>query len=150
MSLADTVEILNRHATLDFQISSLGLMSVDVQGDSNCLFRSVSFVLFGHENAHSQLRKAAVSVLEQGGSKMFDLIDKSIDNGLPFQDHLRRLYTKGEEVGQDIIMALAIAIKHSVSVYIAYANPQTFHPNDDVLDTDPLKSLSMNLGITVP
>ena len=80
-----------------------------------------------------------MSVLEQGGSKMFDLIDKSIDDGLPFQVHLRCVYTEGEEVGQDIIIALAIAIKRSVSVYIAYANPQTFHPNDDVLDTDPVK-----------
>ena len=70
---------------------------------------------------------------------MFELIDKSIDDGLPFQDHLRRVYTEGEEVGQDIIMALAIAIKRSVSVYIAYANPQTFHPNDNVLDSDPVK-----------
>ena len=44
------MEILNRHATLDSQIASLGLTTVDVQGDGNCLFRSVSFVLFGHEN----------------------------------------------------------------------------------------------------
>jgi hypothetical protein len=43
--------------------SSYGLQRNPIIGDGNCLFRAISFFLYGHQNSHLQLRDLAMDTL---------------------------------------------------------------------------------------
>jgi hypothetical protein len=55
--LDDEYEQQNRY------LATFGLQRNPIVGDGNCLFRAISFSLFGHEDNHLQLRNMAVETL---------------------------------------------------------------------------------------
>ena len=59
---------IQNEADLEYQnqnkyLSSFGLQRNPIIGDGNCLFRSISFSLYGHQDNHLQLRNLAVETL---------------------------------------------------------------------------------------
>ena len=130
-------EVANRHAALEAQLASLNLVSVDVAGDGNCLFRSVSHVMYCHQNAHLQLRKATASEIRQNGSAIFNIIDTCPDDNNSFTEHVRHLSTEGEAAGQDAVMAFARITKRSIYVHMAFTTPQVFEGKDQATAATP-------------
>jgi OTU domain-containing protein 3 len=47
------------------QVKKLGLSLKDVDGDGNCMFRSISDFLFGTEKKHFKLREVAVNEMRE-------------------------------------------------------------------------------------
>lgn len=50
----------------DEYLHQYGLYRAHIQGDGNCLFRSVSFGLYGTEDHHYALRELAVNHIDPG------------------------------------------------------------------------------------
>ena len=59
--------IATRNASVDRQLTNKQLVSVDVIGDGNCLFRSVVMFLHGDQLRHAQLRATAFNEVQDGG-----------------------------------------------------------------------------------
>lgn len=47
------------------QMKEMGLMIRDVEGDGNCLFRSIADVMDGSEGSHGMFRQMAVETLSE-------------------------------------------------------------------------------------
>jgi hypothetical protein len=61
-------EIERRHSAFNKQPALLNLSTVDVTGDGNCSFRAASYILYGNESAHVNLRNEVCSYIENEGS----------------------------------------------------------------------------------
>ena len=57
-------DIAMRNSSVDKQHTSRQLISVDVIGNGNCLFRSVAMCLYGDQFRHAQLRAAVVLLMK--------------------------------------------------------------------------------------
>ena len=57
-STLDLKVISERNAIVEKQLEMALLYATDVLGDGNCLFRSFSVCLHGHEHEHMALRKS--------------------------------------------------------------------------------------------
>ena len=83
--------------------------------------------MYGHQNAHLQLRKATALEIRQNGSAIFNIIDTCPDENNSFMEHVRRLSTEGEAAGQDAIMALTrVNIKNVIFMFIWHFLPLRF------------------------
>ena len=64
-------------------------MVVSVAADGNCFFRSISYLLFSHEDEHWSLR-TIITRFENLNSRLFEKRMTSI-NGRTFSDHIQKL-----------------------------------------------------------
>ena len=80
-------------ARQDRYLSSFGLHRNYIVGDGNCLFRAISYSLYGHQNYHQQLRQLAVQTLRANIDEFADYFLN--DRGTPIEQiqRLGQLYT---------------------------------------------------------
>ena len=127
-SMCDYQTISNRNNGLDVQLKAIGLSTIDVGGDGNCLFRAVSRSIYGNEDSHMLLRKQAVNWIRSNGNPLSKLMGQSPDDGSTFADHLKRLGTCGQSVGEDAIIALSNVCKRTIIVHVANTAPLVYKP----------------------
>ena len=58
---------------------------VHIMGDGNCLFRALSLLVYGSEDAHGVVRELLVNFISSNKAKFQHLMD------LPFEDHIARM-----------------------------------------------------------
>ncbi|XP_062571709.1 uncharacterized protein LOC134233700 [Saccostrea cucullata] len=105
----------------DEYLSQYGLYRTHIQGDGNCLFRSVSFGLYGTEDHHISLRELAVNHIQENledfrfylyGNSELPMTDSEI---VTFLNNLRQL---GTFAGQESIVALSRVLGLNILVTI--------------------------------
>lgn len=105
----------------DEYLHQYGLYRAHIQGDGNCLFRSVSFGLYGTEDHHYALRELAVNHIQENLDDFrFYLYG---ENGLPMTDtettrYLNNLRQLGTFAGQESILALSRVLNLNILVTI--------------------------------
>ena len=85
------------NSDLGRRLSSLGLSSVEMEGDGNCQFRALADQLFGHQKHHAVTRQAAVEHMRRNG----DFFGMYFEGEHEFHAYLRdmgRSRTWGDEL----------------------------------------------------
>ncbi|XP_062604065.1 uncharacterized protein LOC134265856, partial [Saccostrea cucullata] len=94
-------------------LSSFGLQRNAIVGDGNCLFRSISFSLYGNQDNHLQLRNLAVDTL-RGNMVLFQNYFLQ-DPGTP-EEQINNLGRPNSYAGQECILALSMALDINILV----------------------------------
>ena len=95
-------------------------MVVSVAADGNCFFRSISYLLFSHEDEHWSLR-TIITRFENLNSRLFEKRMTSI-NGRTFSDHIQKLCHPSSWATH--IEVLAVATYFQAPVYICTDPPK--------------------------
>ena len=136
-------EIGCRNYNLELYLQEKGLKAVDVQGDGNCFFRALSYLIFESEEHHYFIRQKV-------GQSMENLIN-SPDNLPPNMHHIcvmaednRQRYIKSlcilgnyECVGEELMPVVAELFHREVQVYLG-RTVQTYRPSSHC-DHPPLR-----------
>ncbi|XP_062599776.1 uncharacterized protein LOC134261354 isoform X2 [Saccostrea cucullata] len=94
----------------DEYLAIYGLYRQPIVGDGNCLFRSVSFSLYGNQDHHQELRNLAIQEIEQNLDifRLYFFNPNGVPmNDLEIQQELRNLRQLGTFAGQESIFALS-------------------------------------------
>ncbi|XP_061184435.1 uncharacterized protein LOC133192444 [Saccostrea echinata] len=94
-------------------LASFGLQWNAIVGDGNCLFRSISFSLYGHQDNHLHLRNLAVDTLR--GNMVFFQNYFLQDTGTP-EEQISNLGQPNSYAGQECILALSMALNINILV----------------------------------
>ena len=94
-------------------LSSFGLQRNPITGDGNCLFRSISFSLYGHQDNHQELRNLAVETL-RGNMHVFQ--NYFLDDAGTIDEQINRLGQQYTYAGQESILALSMALNINILV----------------------------------
>jgi hypothetical protein len=127
-STTDTVatkKIEVGRAAVDEQLKKLKLSTRDVSGDGNCLFRAISYAIYGSEDSHHKIRalvanyvnnnKAAICITFGLNNKQFDLL-------------VAELSTSREAAGEEALYVLSTIFQRDIIVYTGYAEPLVYSP----------------------
>ena len=124
-TLVDQLDVISRNASGDKQLTLARLKCVNVAGDRNCLFRSLSVYLYNHEDRHSELRSQIVHHMSVNYSAIFpDFCNKSTDTDKNLIDQKQlqklkaKLLTNSEWDGEDVIKAAASYLQRDIKVFI--------------------------------
>ena len=101
----------------DNYLTQYGLYRNNIIGDGNCLFRSISHSLYGHENQHAILRDMAIQTIVQNIDLFADYFypnDTSQTNYI--EQEISRLSQMNTFAGQECILALAKALNINILV----------------------------------
>ena len=148
-SACEQVEIDRCYALLNQQVSSLGLTAVDVAADGNCFFRAAFYSLFKNECAHESLSAIAADMIEADGCLLGGIIDTSPDDGLPLDEHVKKLRTSGYVEGEDAAIDLNEATKREIVIHTAGVKPQRFSPKSSNINVrTPIQIAFLSLGTT--
>ena len=86
-----------------------------IVGDGNCLFRAISFSLFGHQDNHLQLRNMAVETL-RGNIDIFR--DYFIDGPGTAEEQIDHFGQPSTYAGQEWIITLTMALNRNIMVTV--------------------------------
>lgn len=115
------------------RLSQIGLRPVDVIGDGNCFFRSVSHQLYGTEARHSQIRAHAIQHLIMHPEHF---IESNTEQS--WLHYLQSMYREGTWADHMIIQALAncqnLAI-HITETALNFSESTIVHPVCSSLNT---------------
>ena len=123
-------------------MATFGLQRNPIVGDGNCLFRAISFSLFGHEDNRLQLRNMAVETL-RGNIDIFR--DYFSDGPGTAEEQIDHFGQPSTYAGQECILALAMALNRNIMVTVggdlnnrvaAYENsftPDQAHPHIHII-----------------
>ena len=118
---SDYDSLLCRHAAVDSRLLNAGLVTVDVLGDGNCLFRSLSYLITGSQDtAHISLRASAAALIESGGAILGGVLNLSPKL---LADHIRELRTIGTCAGEEALLVLPDVVLRDIYVHQAFADP---------------------------
>ena len=111
----------DRNNQLDNKLCLRGLQAMDVSGDGNYLFRSVSLSINGTKDSHDALHQLVATQIELHGDTLSRILEYSFDDGLSFEKHVEKLQTNGVADSVDAMRALAKAnvCNREIYVYIA-------------------------------
>ncbi|KAI9023161.1 hypothetical protein DFJ74DRAFT_668019 [Hyaloraphidium curvatum] len=103
-------------------LGSRGWHEVPIKGDGACFFRSVSYLIFGTEERHGELR-----------AKTMDYIESQSDFFAPFileplPGYVKRKRQPGEYANNVEIQAVACLLARNVEVYRYSMEPVTIEP----------------------
>ena len=80
LTLVDQLDVINRNSSVDKQLTLARLKCVNVLGDGNCLFRSLSVCLYNYKDRYSELRSQIVHHMSVNYSAIIpDFCNKSTD-----------------------------------------------------------------------
>ena len=108
-------------ARQDEYLQEYGLYRTDIVGDGNCLFRAVSFSLYGTEDYHLTLRNIAVDHIDQNLDDFrFYLFNDNANpmSDLEVQGYITSLRQPGTFAGQECILALSRVLSINILVTI--------------------------------
>ncbi len=125
-------EFKSRHAELKASIAERGMQEIDIKGDGNCFYRSVSFGLYGTQNKYEEIRTSVADYIEKQGSELINLLDLSAENS--FEKYVKALREPGnyDFVGEDTAMAVANIYKCEVHIHSAYIDVQVYKPENNL------------------
>lgn len=110
------MEVIRNYQQMDSEVErqdrylrTFGLQRVSIMGDGNCLFRAVSFSLYGHQNNHAYLRNLAVDTLRANIAEFSDYFLSDRGTAL---EQINRLGQPNTYAGQECIYALAKALNN--------------------------------------
>ena len=107
--------VCERNALVAKRIAGSGMRPVDVKGDGNCFFRSVSVSLTGLESDHSRLRKKIIQyMIDDSG-----VVNSTSASAAKAHLLLENLMRDGVWVGEDVIRATSSCLGRDVRVYSA-------------------------------
>ena len=96
--------MLRKHAVLNNQLHTSGLQAIDVKGNGTCLFRAVSYLLTGSEDAiHATLRASVAAFVESLGVVLGGVLDVSAKS---LAAHVGEMRTNGVCVGEDAVLII--------------------------------------------
>lgn len=114
------MEVIRNYQQMDSEVErqdrylrTFGLQRVSIMGDGNCLFRAVSFSLYGHQNNHAYLRNLAVDTLRANIAEFSDYFLSDRGTAL---EQINRLGQPNTYAGQECIYALAKALNINILV----------------------------------
>ena len=96
------------------ELESLGYYVVEVKGDGNCLFRSVSEQIEGDENNYKQYRERCVDYIIQNKDDFVPFLDEDE----PFDNYIEKISKDGEWGGNLELYALSMALEANFCIYI--------------------------------
>ena len=102
------------------RLSDDKLCAVDICGDGNCFFRSLSICMYANEKNHGMLRKKIVQYMIDDCYMSADQL--CADDKKEILQQLYLLRKNGSWVGEDVIVAAATYLKQTVKVYSAAGN----------------------------
>ena len=108
-------DIAMRNASVDKQLTSRQMASVDVIGDGNCLFCSVVACLYGDQLRHAQLRAAIVLLMK---SRVEAGCQLSGDTAAA-RRRIGKIATGDNWVREDVILAIADYLQRQICVFFA-------------------------------
>ena len=120
----DPVAAQRRNNDLQQQLNIKHLYTIDVSGDGNCFFRSLSVSMHGHQNEHGALRAAIACHIHKESDGLVG----------PDRDVLRQraadIGKSGTWATEDIILAAADCLQRPIHVYVAAArsSPLVYSP----------------------
>ncbi len=106
-----------RNNSVDLQLSSKNLCSIDVIGDGNCYFRALSVYLNGHESDHMTLRQTIIQCL----ATTFGLASDDALGNESASNQVSKLMSSGTWVGEEAILATSAYLQRDVHVFTAFA-----------------------------
>ncbi|KAL4463236.1 hypothetical protein ABPG74_007237 [Tetrahymena malaccensis] len=109
----DSDEFTKHLKEFNDEVSKYNLYIKDVQGDGNCLFRSVADQLEGDENMHMYYRKIAVNQL-----KKQEEFFKNFVYDIDFDQYIHEMSQLGAWGGNLEIQALSAALGHNFIIHL--------------------------------
>ena len=107
-------------------LESLGYFIREVEGDGNCLFRSVSEQMEGNENNYNEYREKCVEYMKENK----DSFSPFIEDDEPFDKYVERMSEDKEWGGNLEIYALSKLLEANFYIYI-YEHPMYIVKNFD-------------------
>ncbi|WVR06028.1 hypothetical protein IAU60_003056 [Kwoniella sp. DSM 27419] len=112
-------DIAAEEAAVKAEISRLGLMLRDVQGDGNCLFRVLSDQGFGGEKRHAEIRKLVCDYLEMHKDVMEGFVVPFMKDGEGYEGYVVRM-REPKQFGSHIeIQAAARVFRRNIRVVMS-------------------------------
>lgn len=99
-------------------LEEIGYFIREVEGDGNCLFRSVSEQVEGNENSHIEYREKCVNYMKDHK----EIFEPFIEDDEPFDDYIKRMSKDREWGGNLEIYALSMLLEANFYIYI-YEQP---------------------------
>ena len=115
---------IQNEADLEYQyqnkyLSSFGLQRNPIIGDGNCLFRSISFSLYDHQDHHLQLRNSAVETL-RGNEDFFQ--NHFLEESITPEEQINIVAQPNRYAGQESILALSMAL--NIDILVTFGGDQ--------------------------
>ena len=112
-SVVDIDVIQRRHDSVTQQLKANQMHAINVQGDGNCFYCSLSLCLHGHQDNHGNLRKSVANYIRllsetAAADKRVALIQRA---DVAAKD--------GVWVTEDIILAAAEYLHRNINIYIS-------------------------------
>ena len=82
---------------------------VDIDGDGNCLFRSISEQIFGNEFMHKSLRKLCVEYMKANEDTLKFYLD--VDDDMDFEDYVEHMAEDGAWAGYFELYCLCMVLE---------------------------------------
>ncbi|POG59875.1 hypothetical protein GLOIN_2v1718436 [Rhizophagus irregularis DAOM 181602=DAOM 197198] len=98
---------------LDQQLKKMGLYCKEIDGDGNCLFRSLSDQFYGNTKQHSKIRKEVCDYLERNR----DHFQYFVEDDKTFDYHLSQMRKVGTYGGNMELVAFAQLHEVDIKVY---------------------------------
>uniref|UniRef100_A0A7I4BBB3 OTU domain-containing protein n=1 Tax=Physcomitrium patens TaxID=3218 RepID=A0A7I4BBB3_PHYPA len=100
-------------ASLNEQLSLLGLKVVPVTADGNCFFRAVADQLEGAEEQHSAYRQKAVDYLQEHREDF----EPFLEDGIPFDNYLKTMRENCVWAGHMEIQATSLVTRTNICIH---------------------------------
>ena len=88
-----------------------GLQSIDVGGEGDCLFKSISHQLYGDSNHHAEIRAAAVRFLSDNPDRFIESIV-----GTSWNQHLCNMSHQGTWADNIVIQAISDSMQLKINI----------------------------------
>lgn len=108
--------------------------AIDVLGDGNCFFRSLSVCMYGHQNSHDNIRQSVSrSIINQASSA-------PPSERAALLQRAEYVSTTKAWPGEDVIIATAVCLQRLLHIYVAggSAAPLVYSPDTAPADSSPL------------
>ena len=96
------------------ELENLGYHVVEVKGDGNCLFRSISEQIEGDENNYKHYRELSVDYILQNKDDFAPFLDEDE----PFDKYIEKMSKDAEWAGNLEIYALSMALEANFCIYL--------------------------------
>ena len=120
----------HHYEEFDDMLKKMGLRLEDIDGDGNCLFRSISDQLSGHQGYHLTLRAACCDYMVEDKERLQHFLD--VDDDLDFDDYVEWARKEGNWCGYFEIYCLGnllgcnfrVMLKDGNSLHLDYFDPK--------------------------
>ena len=130
------------------RLASLGLASVEMEGDGNCQFRSVADQLFGSQEYHAVVRAVAIAHMRDVAADFFGMYFESEREYSAYITDMSRSRTWGDELTLRACVEAFGCIAHVITS--ESANWYLVYQPDTTPDADALAALCAKKGLVPP